>query len=620
MKKSLFGLVLILLFINTSSYAQQVSYEKIQYPNIKKLKTIDVSQMDDSFLPTLEYLEAPAVSGNPYKRYLAELKDGLKKSHPRNNEPFVKTRGDADPPELLNGFRSPSVQPGRPLDNHLAMSGDLVVSSINSFISVQTKAGGFVKTFSLANFAAGLGVNDGLFDPRLIYDPQSDRFIAIFLSGYSSAESDIVVSFSDTNDPIGEWHAYVIPGNPNNDTTWTDYPMVTVTDTDIVLTINLLRDGESWQLGFEKTLIWQMDKAKGYAGVDLDNTVLWQDVTFGNASIRNLCPVGHATDVLPTKTYFVSDRNFDIENDTFLLVELTGGVNDPDAELIVDFVRSDIPYGVPPNAMQEEHELQTNDARVLEAFIIEDEIQFVGNTRNPNNNQCGIFHGVLTDLNGERDLHLEHIIGEDFEIGYPGITWMGDAPSDRDAIITFDHTAVNKYAGISAMYYNAEDGYSDIITVVDGEAPCTMNTNGTLERWGDYMGTQRDFANPDEMWVSGFWTLPNGRNYPWIAQLAKPKAMSSTSESADPVVTKVFPNPVAQRVSVEFTIPPAAKNVSVVLLNTAGKVIEKLINTTPHKTGLSRFSFDVSSLDKGIYFVEVRLDNQKSVTKKIVVQ
>lgn len=619
MKNSIFVLLLCFVSVNMIK-AQQVSYEKIQYPTIKKLKTIDVSQLDDEFLPTIEYLEAPQVSGNPYKRYLADLKEGLKESHPRHNEPIVSTRGDADPPEVLNGFIVGGVQPGRPLDNHLAMSGDRVVSSVNSFISVQTKEGAFVKNYSLANFAMGLGVNDGLFDPRLIYDPQADRFVAIFLSGYSSDESDIVISFSDSNDPTGEWHAYVIPGNPNNDNTWTDYPMVTVTDTDIVLTINLLRDGESWQLGFEKTLIWQMDKAKGYAGEDLDNTVLWQDVNFGNASIRNLCPVGHATDILPSKTYFVSDRNFDIENDTFLLVELTGGVNDPDAELLVDFVRSDVPYGVPPNAMQEEHELQTNDARVLEAFIIEDEIQFVGNTRNPVNNQCGIFHGVLTDLNGARNLHLEHIIGEDYEIGYPGITWMGDIPSDRDAIITFDHTGVNKYAGISAMYYNLEDGYSDIITVQDGNAPCTMNPNGTLERWGDYMGTQRDFANTDELWVSGFYTLANGRNHPWIAHLAKPGTMSSTSENQNPIVSKVYPNPVANRVSVEFTIPQAAKNVSVVLLNTEGKVIEKLINTTPHKTGLSRFSFDVSSLEKGIYLVEVQIDNQQASTKKVVVQ
>ena len=619
MKKSLFVLSFSLL-VSCFLSAQEVSYDKIHYPVIKKLKTIDISQLDDDYLPTIEYLEAPKVSGNTYKRYLAELKENLKTTHPRNNEPFVQTRGDADPPEIDTSFRVGGIQPGRPLDNHLAMSGDNVVSAVNSFISIQTKEGAFVKNYSLANFAMGLGVNAGLFDPRLIYDPQMDRYVAIFLSGYDSDESNIVVTFSDTNDPEGDWHAYVLPGNPNNDNTWTDYPMVTVTDTDIVLTINLLRDGESWQLGFEKTLIWQMDKSKGYAGEDLDNTVLWSDVNFGNASIRNLCPVGHASDVLPDKTYFVSDRNFDIENDTFLLVQLTGGVNDADAELIVDFVVSDFPYGVPPNAMQEEHELQTNDARVLEAFIIEDEIQFVGNTRNLTNNQCGIFHGILTDLEGTPAIHLEHIIGEDYEIGYPGITWMGDNESERDAIITFDHTGVTKYAGISAMYYNLEDGYSDIITIVDGAAPCTMNNSGTLDRWGDYMGTQRDFANPDEMWVSGFSTLPNGNNHPWIAHLSKPQPFSSTDEKDEKIISNVFPNPVADRVSVEFTIPQNAKNVSAILLNMEGKQIDKLIDTSPHKKGLSRFSFDVSTLQAGTYFVEILIDNQQVVTKKIIVQ
>lgn len=619
MKNSFLFIVLSFLIVSHSS-AQEVSYTKTLYPTIQKLNTVDVSKLDDAFLPTIEYLEAPQVSGNPYKRYLAELKEGLKETHPRSDEPFISYRDDAEPPEVLNGFIVGGVQGGRPLDNHLAMSGNNVVSCINDFISIQTKEGGFIKNFALSTFANGLGVSDGLFDPRLIYDPQMDRFVAIFLAGFSSDETNIVVSFSATSDPNGEWHGYVLPGNPNNDNTWTDYPMVTVTDTDIVLTINLLRDGETWQLGFEKTLIWQMDKSKGYAGEDLDNTVLWQDVNFGNGSIRNLCPVGHATESLPDKTYFVSDRNFDIENDTFFLVELTGGVNDPDAELLVDFVVSDVTYGVPPNAMQEEHELQTNDARVLEAFIIEDEIQFVGNTRNPTNNQCGIFHGVLTDLNGTPSIHLEHIIGEDYEIGYPGITWMGDATGDRDCIITFDHTGVNKYAGVSAMYYHPEDGYSDIVTAVDGNAPITMNQNGTLERWGDYMGTQRDFANPDEMWVSGFYSLANGRNHPWIAHLAKPQPFSSTNEAEINLSSKVFPNPTADRISVEFTIPQNAQNVSVLLLTLDGKQIERLIDTRPRKTGFSRFSFDVSSLQSGTYLVEVVIDNNQAVVEKVVIK
>jgi len=467
------------------------------------MNTINIAELEDDFLPALTHVEAPDVSGHLYRKYLHDLKIEIAENYPKDYSPLANTRGDVEPPTIGSSFMVNGIQPGIPLDNHLAMNNDTIVSGVNSFISIQTSEGGFIKNFSLLNLASELDVAlDRLFDPRLLFDPVTNRYVAVFLAGYDSGDSNIVVCFSASSNPNGEWHAYSLPGNPNMNTTWTDYPMIQFTETDIQITINLLRDGESWQLGFEESLIWQLDKATGYAGEDL-GIVLWDDINFGGAPIRNLCPVESATEVPNSNAYYLSDRNFDIENDTIFILELTGGVNDPDTELIVDFVLSDVPYGVPPNATQQVGELQTNDARVLEAFMIHDQIQFVGNTRNPDNNLAGIFHGVLNDVSGARDLTLKHIIGMDFEIGYPGITYTGDGIDDRDAIIAFDHTSASRFAGISAMYFVEGIGYSDIITVKEGLNYIQMIGNG-LERWGDYLGTQRDYNNPDDVWIAGF--------------------------------------------------------------------------------------------------------------------
>ena len=582
------------------------------------MKTVNIQNIDDDFLPAMSHFEAPDVSGHLYKKYLHDLKQDIAIQYPKDYSPIANVRGDVDPPEIGNNFIVGGIQPGIPLDNHLAMNNDTIVSGVNSFISIQTNEGGFIKNFSLLNLADELSVAlDRLFDPRLLFDPTTNRYVAVFLAGYDSGDSNIVVCFSASSDPNGEWHAYSLPGNPNMNTTWTDYPMIQFTETDIQITINLLRDGESWQLGFEESLIWQLNKADGYAGEDL-GIVLWDDINYGGAPIRNLCPVESATEIPSSNAYYLSDRNFSIENDTFFILELTGGVDDPDSELIVDFVLSDIPYGVPPNATQQVGELQTNDARVLEAFIIGDQIQFVGNTRNLDNNLAGIFHGVLNDVSGPRDLKLTHLIGENYEIGYPGITYTGDGIDERDAIIAFNHTSSSRFAGLSAMYYVENIGYSDMITIKEGDSYVDM-LGGTLERWGDYLGTQRDYNNPDDVWIAGFFGRSNNRNHPWIAQLSKPRESSNVEETLIKEEAKVFPNPLIDRFSIEFDIPVATQNVQIELFDMNGQRFTSLYDAKPKKTGLSEFSFSLAKLVAGNYLLKIRMDNNQPKTKKIIV-
>ena len=163
---------------------------------------------------------------------------------------------------------------GIPCDNHLAMNGDDIVSTGNFYMSVNDPESAYIKTFSLEEFAtaAGIPTFQISFDPRLAYDPVSNRYIFTFLAGFNSSSTDIIVAFSQTDNPAGLWNVYGLPGNPNELDQWTDYPMISITNDHLYLTINLLKDDESWQLGFIETIIWQMDKSTGYDGIDLGVT------------------------------------------------------------------------------------------------------------------------------------------------------------------------------------------------------------------------------------------------------------------------------------------------------------------------------------------------------------
>jgi len=81
---------------------------------------------------------------------------------------------------------------------------------------------------SLAAFTSPVNGRHEEFDPKVIYDPQHNRFVLVCLVGFVDSTSKIIVGFSQSADPNGAWNLYVLPGNPLNNSLWTDYPMLSL--------------------------------------------------------------------------------------------------------------------------------------------------------------------------------------------------------------------------------------------------------------------------------------------------------------------------------------------------------------------------------------------------------
>jgi len=605
------------MFTITSTFAQKVEFNRTSYDGIKKLATIDVSQLDDKYLANLQNIEAPNVSGDDYKAFLAQRKKEINKLYPPSDSPIASTRSIVNPPEVIKIFPINGISNGIPCDNHLAMNGDDIVSAGNFYMSVNDPEGGFTKKFTLNEFAEAAGITNQPFDPRLAYDPSANRYVFTFLAGSNSNNTDIVVAFSNTADPAGVWNIYSLPGNPNLLDEWTDYPMISITNDHVYITINLLKDNESWQLGFIETIIWQMDKSTGYDGIALGVERI-DGITFGGQNIRNLCPAESATEVMYDDIYFVSNRNFAVEADSFFMIKLDPYGTTPEEQVDITFIQSDTPYGAPPNANQVQGFLQTNDARVLEAFRLDDEIQFVGNTRNLDNNQAGIYHGIIESISNPELVKLNHIIGSDYELGYPGITYTGETSSDRDAIIAFNHTSNSRLPGVSALYSIPEEGYSNIVQLGQGNNFVDM-LGGDLERWGDYLGTQRDYNDPQTVWIAGFIGVGNKINTPLISRVQRPDIKTGVTEpKIETVTTKVFPNPHVDRVSVEVDIAAGVNTMKVDLFGINGNKIDEIYTTNFIKKGKNSFSFNTSRLAAGTYLIKIYLDGKEFETKSIV--
>jgi len=606
----------ILLFLSIFIFTQiSAQYRTQKIAPISKRATINFSELKDEFSPNLLSLEAPSPSGTSYRSFLERQKKEVAKRYPRKEIQQVDRRSEAEQPLILNEFSANSG--GVPLDNHIAVSNDgRIVSVVNNNIGIYQKTGIRLLTRTLFGFSRTANPKSNFqFDPRVMYDPSEDKFIICMISGFECANSEIIFAFSETNDPMGDWHLYVVDGCPDDNNIFADYPMMALTEKELIFTINEVKENVSWQAGFEKTLIYQFDKASGFSGSDL-KTRVWSDVSFEGQNIRNVCPIKAADQLTGDYCYLMSNRNFDVENDTFFVLKLTDVQDAPDVDLEIEAITSERVYGLAPNGLQAVGLLQTNDSRVLDGFVLDDRIQFVMNCIDTASGRPAIYHGLVNDLNLNKTITGTVLTNGQDDLGYPGIAYTGKFEGDEDAIIVFSHTAQSRNPGWSSVYYNGE--YSDILTVKEGDNYLDV-LEGNLERWGDYVGIQRRYNAPGRVWVASTFGTNSNRYQTWIAELGRPDLDLTFVKSYEETPSmNIFPNPTSDRVTVEFELKEA-KVFQLQLLDINGKVLQIFYDERPKKTGRQQFSFTTASLAGGVYFLQAAYDESLIYSKRLIV-
>ncbi len=580
--------------------------------------TVNVSDVKEDFHPSVVRVEAPFPGGNTEKAWLENQKAEMAAKY-RQPDANQKVDSTAASPWLGDKMISNQVINGVPNDNDMAISnGGKIVSVINSNIYMHDEFGALLLgNLSLNAWSAGLNLTGSKFDPRALYDPIHDRFVITCLNGFTDSTSYVIVGFSQTNDPTGTWNLYALPGDPNQDSLWTDYPIMALTEHELFLTVNLLYNNQPWQTGFNQSICWQIDLDNAYAGDSLESR-LWFNIQFGGRPVRNLCPVQAGAGPGGPNMYFMSNRNLSLGNDTVFIMEITDTMNAPGAQFLVDHGISNRQYSLPPNAVQQlNHQLATNDARWLDAFIENGNIQFVGNTLDTASGRCALYHGTVTDVTGARTVTGTIVANPDGDYGYPAIAWMGMNPADNDALIAINYagpTATTR-PGCGGIYYDGNGGYSPLVVAQSGVSYINA-INGT-DRWGDYAGAQRRYNENGVVWMAGTFGKSNRDPGTCVAEFHHPLIVGSEPVPANVAFeTKAYPNPTVDMMSVELTLEADAF-LDISIWDVEGKRVKTLIRDLV-RSGTNRFSLSTSPLAAGTYFLRITDGDRIVGEKKIV--
>ncbi|NDC29523.1 MAG: T9SS C-terminal target domain-containing protein [Bacteroidetes bacterium] len=610
----------IIILVSSVFWCQaqnEITYKEF-YQKTKLSAVIDFSKDEPDYSPKLQLLKsanpAPLTELSVNKKILDEQRKQRYIINKKAVEAMYKS--GVPQPQVVKGFKGNTTS-GTPNDNDMAISNsNTIVSVLNQAVGVFNDTGKWAFNRSLSAIAKGINNLNRTFDPRVIYDPENDRFILVFLQGAYSGDTRVIVGFTQTNDPTKNWNFYAIPGNIFGDSSWSDYPIIAINKNDLFITVNRLKDNTYWKNGFMESIIWQVDKQAGYKGDSLPQKA-YTNIAFGGKSIWSICPARQGNDMQNGWMHFVSVRPSDLQNDTVFLHEITGSLKSGNAKLTTKILKTNLSYGLQPNAyMSNGKKLQTNDARILTALYQNNALYYGSNTIDTNTFSPAIYVGHIDFLNQINPKITGRIISSDtLDFGYPSIAYAGGGLGDKSALITFSHTSDKTFPGTSVAYIDRNLNVSIPTRVKAGESIIQLLFD-SVERWGDYTGIQQKYNELGVCWLVGSYGS-NNTNSTWLAKVKSTDPSLLVNDNPKTISNlMVYPVPSAEIMNVQFEMKQSLM-VDFTLLDMQGREIPLLHDKA--KAGINNFSFDASDLSNGLYVLYVKQNENILFSKKIIV-
>tara|TARA_B100001758_G_C18394628_1_gene605114 strand:+ start:135 stop:2009 length:1875 start_codon:yes stop_codon:yes gene_type:complete len=534
---------------------------------------------------------------NNLKKYYSgeEDKDGMKSN-----------------PTIGTNFEGNWFDGATPPDNSMAISnGGYIVTTCNSSIEYYNTSGTYLYGSSFDDFFNDASLTSMIYDPVVLYDSGSDRFFMVVLHGSSPSTSKVLTCFSKTNNPQDGWWIYQLTGNPTSSNNWFDYPKVGVSNNEVYITGNLFDASDN----FAETVIYQIDKNDGYSGASL-TWLYWVNIS---EDPFTLVPASYGIQGnYGPGIYFVSTDENGTLTEKYRLYDLTDDISGS-PQLTPYSIDAD--FSLAGNALQNGTSvvLSNGGNRGLKAFYLNGIVHFVFNSEYINAYN-GINYNRLTVSSLS---NWNSIFGLDgYDYSYPSVASFGTSTSDKSAMICFLRSSASIFPEVRVVGCDNSGYWTSSSLVKAGETYVDVYASNGVTRWGDYTGISRkQNASSPEVWVSGGfgkYRLSEHAFDTWIAQVNG--IATGVTENPNPIDNKmnVYPNPVFDMFSVEFTIENKTK-VSIELIDISGKVVKVLYNDAAKK-GQNMFSFNKGALASGVYFLTIKTDSNILRNEKVIVE
>jgi hypothetical protein len=410
-----------------------------------------------------------------------------------------------------------------PPDSHGAVGPLHLVAVVNGRVTIQDRTGVNVSVVSMNTFwselfpgrPAGQGTDRiDVFDPRVVYDQMSERFVMCAVADAQDVRSGVLLAVSLTSNPTQGWKLYLVDADPNNDPAtarWADFPSIGFNKHWVVVHANMFGLTAS---GSRDGKLFIFKKADLYAGAPSPTLT----VINKNADAQG---ANGGFSMTPATTF---DRNLD----AMYLVQaaFTGGLRisrlDPiDAnatpQLSFDISRVSAGFTWSSNGGAEEgfapqkdsaKLIDTGDTRMQSVVVRNGSIWgahtiFLPAGGSPTRASVQwwqlttaaaptlVQRGVIDDPNPAD--------GTNF-YAFPSLA----VNANNDMLIGYSRFSVNQHPSANYAFRAGTDPANtlrDDTVLKAGEASYFKTFGGSSNRWGDYSNTVVDPANDLDMWT-----------------------------------------------------------------------------------------------------------------------
>ena len=530
----------------------------------------------------------------------------------------------ATTPTLGRNFLGNELFGGTPCDNSMAVSnGGIIVSADNATMEVYDGDAQDPYLFTLtshSDFFSFLNPTPtaNIYDPKVLYDSGSDRFIYLILHGTSSAKSELLICFSQTNNPAtGSWWVYRVQANQAHPNAWFDYPNIGVSNNELYVTGNMFTDaGQS--VG---NILFQIEKNACYNGQNI-NYQTWanvQDQTQETAFTMVPLSWGQQGNYGPGVLLVANETSE--PSDRVMVFDMTDDMSASNEQLNA-YSANTSAFDVGGQAAQSGSNilLDIGDNRIQNGFYLNGTIHMVFTS----DIQQG-WNGINYKRISTQDLTVqESTFGNagTHDYCYPAVASSGSDANDKSVIIGFLRSGQDIFPEFRAVNCDHDMQWSNSVQIKAGEDD--VNIGGqSPDRWGDYSGIGRRNGANRTVWASGCygqsgnnWNVNNGWNT-WIAELTDGGQPAAIGEAEEQTALRVYPNPTIERFSIEFDMP-TRMDVNVSIYDMEGKLVKLLLEDNM-KLGTKTLHFNRNALSSGTYIINVTSNEKTLAHEKLII-
>jgi FlgD Ig-like domain len=418
-----------------------------------------------------------------------------------------------------------------PPDPNGAVGTTHLVSIVNSVIQFFNKSSGALlstkrlgknKTTATGCFFESLAPISSTFDPNVIWDQYSNRFVVVALEEATSPNdtSRILLAVSANNDPTGAWYFIAINSSItiSNKSSYADFPRLAVDDKAVYITANMFSFSGNTNTG---SRLWIVNKTPFYSG-GIASVNLYDHFSLAGISGSPTTVPARMIGTLSAAqgTYLVSAGWYSGSTDYLSVIQITNPVNSPSfTNTYVDLgninnKHASFPSGAPQ--LGTSTTIDAGDSRLLSA-VWRNSALWACNTINPSSGTDAgqaTAHWYKVNTSGVPALSDQgNIGGEDIATGaytfYPSIA----VNSSNAIMIGFSASASTIYAGAYAAGRLSTDAAGTIQssqTIQAGQDYYIRTFGAGSNRWGDFSSTSVDPSDDQTFYVFNEYAMSRG--------------------------------------------------------------------------------------------------------------